>query len=129
MTMIADLNAILAGKDRTGVLAALILSIFEAPEQVIAEDYALTRVGTEPFRDILMGKLVQYIGDGEGVGLDVPGMEEMCSTRGPSIIAFLKSMDDKWGGEGKGVKGYLNEVVGLSEEDLVRIKARVKANA
>lgn len=128
MTTTTDLNVRSAGKDRTGVLSALILSLFEAPEQVIAQDYALTRIGTEPFRDVLLGKLVQQMGDdGKAVGLNTPGMEEMCSTRGDSILAFLRSVDEKWGGEGKGVKGYLTEVVGLSEEDLMKIKEKLRA--
>jgi protein tyrosine/serine phosphatase len=114
-----------AGKDRTGVLSALILSLFEATDDLIAQDYALTRIGTEPFREVLLGKLTQQMGeDGKGLRLDTPGFLEMCSVRGPTIVAFLKSMDEKWGGEGNGVKGYLTEVIGLTEEDITKIKGK-----
>jgi hypothetical protein len=102
--------------------------ILDAPEHVIARDYALTRIGTEPFRDVLLGKLLQQMGDdGKGLRMDTPGMEDMCSVKGPSILAFLRSMDEKWGGAGKGVKGYLTEVMGLSERDLARIKEKLRA--
>lgn len=114
-----------AGKDRTGVLSALILSLLKAPDHVIAQDYALTRIGTEPFRDVLLAKLLQQMGEQEKGGLDTPGMEEVCSVRGPTVLAFLKSMDDEWGGDGKGVEGYLTQEIGLKEEDLVKIRERL----
>lgn len=43
-----------AGKDRTGVLAALILSLAGVPAEVISHDYTLTRIGLEPARDSLL---------------------------------------------------------------------------
>ena len=110
------------------MLSALILSLFEAPDDLIAQDYVLTRIGTEPFREVLMGKLIQQLGeDGKGLRLDTPGFSEMCSTRGSTIVAFLKSMDEKWGGEGNGVKGYLTEEIGLTEEDITKIKGKLSA--
>lgn len=42
------------GKDRTGVLAALILSVAGVDDQVIAHDYTLTRLGLEPAREFLL---------------------------------------------------------------------------
>lgn len=54
-----------AGKDRTGVLSALLLDVLGVPRAVIAEDYALTSVGLArvldrlggiaPYRDTLTG--------------------------------------------------------------------------
>lgn len=46
-----------AGKDRTGVLAALILSVAGADLEAINRDYALTRIGIEPVRELLTAKL------------------------------------------------------------------------
>lgn len=63
-----------AGKDRTGILAALLLKVCVVPlhrdqpsdqvhqlagvdNQTIAEDYALTRVGREPARQKIMARL------------------------------------------------------------------------
>ncbi|KAF8859968.1 hypothetical protein BDZ45DRAFT_801212 [Acephala macrosclerotiorum] len=51
-----------AGKDRTGVLSALILALLDTPSETIAQDYALTRIGVEPFRMYLLKVLLQQMG-------------------------------------------------------------------
>jgi hypothetical protein len=48
-----------AGKDRTGVLAALLLSLAGADTSTIDRDYAYTRIGIEPARDFLTAKLMK----------------------------------------------------------------------
>lgn len=47
-----------AGKDRTGILAAHILSLVKTPQKYIAYDYVLTRIGIELFREYLVGALL-----------------------------------------------------------------------
>lgn len=49
-----------AGKDRTGVVAAIILSLAGAPIEEIQRDYALSRVGIEPVREFLMTKVAAF---------------------------------------------------------------------
>jgi protein tyrosine/serine phosphatase len=46
-----------AGKDRTGVIAAILLKLVGATDAAIATDYALTRVGREPARQMVMARL------------------------------------------------------------------------
>uniref|UniRef100_A0A0W0GAQ7 Tyrosine specific protein phosphatases domain-containing protein n=1 Tax=Moniliophthora roreri TaxID=221103 RepID=A0A0W0GAQ7_MONRR len=46
-----------AGKDRTGLIAAIILKLAGVDNQQIAEDYALSRVGREPARAKIMQRL------------------------------------------------------------------------
>ncbi|KAG5350481.1 hypothetical protein C0989_010836 [Termitomyces sp. Mn162] len=46
-----------AGKDRTGVIAAILLKLAGVNNSAIAEDYALTRVGREPARAMIMARL------------------------------------------------------------------------
>jgi len=121
-----------AGKDRNGVLAALIHALLESSEEVIVEDYVLTRIGVEPFRESLLQALLQQMGrTGEQAGFDEPGVEEMCGTQGPVILAFLNSLDGKYGsvGEGKyaGAKGYLIQELALTAEDLEKIKKNLAA--
>jgi protein tyrosine/serine phosphatase len=123
-----------AGKDRTGVLAALIHGLVESPEDVITADYELTRIGVEPFREHLIQALFQQMGRaGEKLVFDEPGVEEMCDIKGPRILAFFDSLDDKYGsfgdGDGKyaGVKGYLVQELGLKAEDLEKIKKNLAA--
>ena len=50
-----------AGKDRTGVLAALVQSLAGTPVSDIAHDYALTRVGIEPAKDLLKQKAARLL--------------------------------------------------------------------
>lgn len=119
-----------AGRDRTGVLAALIHGIVESPQDVIGADYALTRIGVEPFRERLLQSLQQQMGRTIDFGsFDEPGLENMYNTKAPIIVAFLESMDGKYGrsemGNYPGVKGYLAQELGLTADDLSRIKSRL----
>jgi protein tyrosine/serine phosphatase len=80
-----------AGKDRTGVLSALLLDVLGAPRPAIAEDYAMTSerlpqvlerlVGMEPYREMLEGTLAS---DHEA--------------RAENMIAFLEALDTRHGG-------------------------------
>lgn len=46
-----------AGKDRTGVVCALILALAGVEDRLVAEEYALTAVGLEPFKDAIRQRL------------------------------------------------------------------------
>lgn len=75
------------------------------------------------------------------VSMDTPGMEEMCGTRGETMLEFLRWMDGKWGGfagavedggEGgenryPGVEGWMRKELGLSGEDIGKIREKLKA--
>lgn len=50
------------GKDRTGVATALILSLAGVPEQLIAEEYALTNIGLEAYRPLARKFLATFSG-------------------------------------------------------------------
>lgn len=103
----------------------------DAPPEVISRDYALTRVGVEPRRDHLLGVMLQQMAQ-QGVEkpFEVPGFQEICGVRGPTILAVLEWMDGKWGlqeeSESKllypGVHGYLTQKLGVSKEDLEMIR-------
>jgi protein-tyrosine phosphatase len=66
-----------AGKDRTGVLAALVLSLVGVDDDTIAADYGLSRLG--------MGKLVEWI------RVTYP---ERLDTMADQPTAFLEAPDD-----------------------------------
>lgn len=46
-----------AGKDRTGVLVALILALVGVEDEVIAEEYALTELGLARWREMIVDYL------------------------------------------------------------------------
>ena len=56
-----------AGKDRTGVVIALILAVLGVPDEVIAADYALSSGYLDPGRTAVIGQLQASTGLGEEV--------------------------------------------------------------
>jgi hypothetical protein len=104
----------------------------DTPPDIITKDYALTRIGVEPFREKLQGVLLQMLGrDSAGKGFEDPGMAAFCATRGPNIIAFLEWMGEKWGAFGTselypGVDGYLKQELGFSSEELESIRGTLR---
>jgi protein-tyrosine phosphatase len=54
-----------AGKDRTGVVIALILAVLGVPDEVIAADYALSGGYLDPDRTTVIGQLQASTGLGE----------------------------------------------------------------
>ena len=52
-----------AGKDRTGILVALILQLVGVEDHVIAEEYALTEVGLAAWKDIILKHLMKDMGE------------------------------------------------------------------
>jgi Tyrosine phosphatase family len=110
----------------------LILGLVNTPREIISRDYALTRIGTEPMRDQLLGVMVQHMSQ-QGIDepFKVPGFEALCSASGPTILAVMKWMDEKWAIEDQelennpiysGVYGYLTRELGFSLEDLEVIR-------
>jgi protein tyrosine/serine phosphatase len=104
-----------AGKDRTGVLAALLLSLAGASKEVIAHDYVLTRIGVEPSRDMLLQMLKLWNKEWTA---ETPGMQEFVQVRGEFILAFLEQVEERFGG----VEGWVRNVLGFGEEDVERVR-------
>ncbi|KAJ5835799.1 Protein-tyrosine/Dual-specificity phosphatase [Penicillium robsamsonii] len=108
-----------AGKDRTGVLAALILLLINRPHDDIINDYILSRVGLEPARENLMEAFAVNLGaDGLDISQLSPealGMLELCGVRASSMEAFLISFENTYK---NGVEGYLIDKLGFSQSDL-----------
>ncbi|KAH9850816.1 protein-tyrosine phosphatase-like protein [Lenzites betulinus] len=103
-----------AGKDRTGILAALLLKLAGVDDETIARDYALTRVGREPAREMIMKRLsnVPYFATNTEAALN------MFSSRAETMIAFLQMLQERYGG----VEEYIRKIVGLSDEDIAAIR-------
>jgi len=103
-----------AGKDRTGVVAALILKIAGIDNEEIAKDYALTRVGREPQRALIMARLSKepIFQENNQAALN------MLESRHDTMVAFLDLLQEKYGG----AEGYLKNYLGFSEEDITTIR-------
>ncbi|KAI0042286.1 hypothetical protein FA95DRAFT_1525503 [Auriscalpium vulgare] len=103
-----------AGKDRTGVMAALLLLLAGADDQFIAEDYALTRIGREPARAIVMERLEKepiFAGNREAA-------LNMLSSRPETMLAFLKLLEERYGG----VEAYVKKYCELNDDDIGTIR-------
>lgn len=60
-----------AGKDRTGILAAIILDLAGADAETIDHDYNLTRIGVEPAREFLLKQMFK----GRPIDLEDPMLQ------------------------------------------------------
>jgi len=66
-----------AGKDRTGVLAALILALAGVDDRTIAEEYELTELGLAPWRPVIL----QYLLNEPALADDKEGAINMVSAK------------------------------------------------
>lgn len=109
-----------AGRDRTGVLAGLILAVAGAAPEVIRFDYMLSRIGTEPAREMLL----QYARLGTGVTEDeAPGFHNLCRLRPGGWDAFIEGLTSVYGGW----DGYVTGALGFSDEDLATMRRNLSS--
>lgn len=103
-----------AGKDRTGVLCALVLMLVGVGDEEVAEEYALSEQGLGPIRE----EIVEGLMGMEALEGDREGVERMVGCRRESMIAVIEMVRRVYGG----VEGYLRERFGLGDEDLRGIR-------
>jgi protein tyrosine/serine phosphatase len=89
-----------AGKDRTGVLAALTLSLLGVPDEDVAADYALSAVATERF--------IAWMADNAPEALEQLGKIPDAFIRSPveAMRLFLSDVRERFGS----VEGYVATV-------------------
>ncbi len=104
-----------AGKDRTGMAAALILSALDVPRETIVEDYMLTLQHYDS--DALIEIVEGHLRDAKVEEWDRDWLIPYCSVHQDNIIAFLEAIDERYGD----VKTYLTSALGLSVADLEKM--------
>jgi protein-tyrosine phosphatase len=80
-----------AGKDRTGVLAALVLDIAGVERESIVEDYVLTASRME----LILTRLLRNAADGQGID-NIPAKARLVEAS--TMVAFLEGLDHRYGG-------------------------------
>ncbi|TCC64201.1 tyrosine-protein phosphatase [Kribbella pittospori] len=100
------------GKDRTGMVVALALSIAGVPEDEIVADYFLTQ-------ERMAGLLAEQLAAEPDTSLH-PELIEFRDTRAESMVAILRHLDEKYGGP----EAYLRHG-GLTDDDLDRLRRRL----
>ena len=108
-----------AGKDRTGILCALVLLLVGASDDYIASEYALTELGLREWREGVVDKLVREMGFAGGR----EGAKRMVGARKENMLATLEVVRERYGG----VEGYLRGKCGLGVEDVRRIRENLRA--
>ncbi|KAL5365831.1 protein-tyrosine phosphatase-like protein [Aspergillus floccosus] len=108
-----------AGKDRTGVLAALLMGLAGAPDTAIAAEYSLTRIGMEPQKELLSQIFLKSKPDWK---VGAPGFSEFVNVRASYMLEFLDALRARYGS----IEGYVKYRLGLSDEDVDKIKLALK---
>lgn len=101
-----------AGKDRTGVLCACILSFCGVEDEIVAEEYHMTEQGLGEWMDTLVKAVLKY---NKG---DEASARRMAGARKESMLGALKMMRADYGGP----EGYFKSRCGLSEEEIAKLK-------
>ncbi|WP_405021027.1 tyrosine-protein phosphatase [Kitasatospora sp. NBC_00070] len=102
-----------SGKDRTGIIAALVLTRLGVPEQTVVEDFALTGLATERL-------VAEWHASYPDLVMRWPGYG-----RAPAELMrrFLADLAERYGS----VDGYLTEELGLGEEFTTALRAKLLA--
>jgi protein-tyrosine phosphatase len=103
-----------AGKDRTGVAAALLLTALGVPRETVIEDYLLTNRYLDP-QALTKGKATAN----EAWTKLSPGVVEAFSTADRSYIEAALAVLDKHPG---GAMGYLHDEMNLSDADITKLR-------
>jgi protein-tyrosine phosphatase len=103
-----------AGKDRTGLAAALLLTALGVPRATVIEDYLLTN------RTLDVGSLSQGpASPANPLASMAPDAARMLGRADRSYIDAAFAVIDAHPG---GAQGYLREELGLSHADIVRLR-------
>lgn len=85
------------GKDRTGVLAAVLLRALGVDDDTIVADYAVSEVHLAPFVDASRDMMRE-------AGVDPAIVLYLCGSPAERMVRMLESMDERWGS----VEDYLH---------------------
>jgi protein-tyrosine phosphatase len=104
-----------AGKDRTGLIAALLLGLVDVPARTIAADYALTA-------ELLRPRDEEWLEHGPGERAEREATLARFAPTAEVMLEVLAGLTERHGG----VQGYLRHV-GVGPADLDRLRARLVA--
>jgi len=106
-----------AGKDRTGVLCALILSLCGVDDDTIAYEYALTETGLAEMK----GTIVEHLLKNPALSGNKAGVLNMRSAKAVNMLATLNMIREKYGGP----EAYVTQKCGLTSEDVGKIRSNL----
>jgi len=103
-----------AGKDRTGVIAAVIQMLLGAKNEMIVKDYCLTEVGLQPAIPFLIERFskIPLFRD------NWAGFARSGRCEPQTIENIMKRINEEYGG----VEAYVKGDIGLTDEDIAAIR-------
>ncbi|KAK2596424.1 hypothetical protein N8I77_013315 [Diaporthe amygdali] len=96
-----------AGKDRTGVICALILSLCGVEDEAVAHEYSLSELGLKSRPEFLRNLLQEPVVKGNAAAA-----MQMVGSRKRFMLALLRTMKEQWGSVDQCVIG-----LGLIDQD------------
>lgn len=118
----------------------MLLALSSASPATIAHDYALSRIGTEPYRGPLTAHLLAFLKMTAEEAAKLPGMLDMSGTHDWVIVRFLEWMETEWcptkddglkipadvrdekGRRWPGVEAWLCKELGFSADDVEKMR-------
>jgi protein-tyrosine phosphatase len=101
-----------AGKDRTGIASALVLTALGVPREIVIQDYLLSDRYFDP------RKIGADRNSGPWAKMEPGVMEAFMASDSSYIKAALAVIDAHVGG----ARGYLNDELGLSDADIAKLR-------
>lgn len=109
----------MAGKDRTGLAAALLLHILDVPSDDITKDYLLT-ANYLPIETVI-DNFIQSRGDlAELIQENRASLVPYCGVHGDNLLAFFSGIDTIYGS----MDAYLSHGLSLSKSDIQELRHR-----
>ncbi|KAK4215874.1 tyrosine-protein phosphatase [Rhypophila decipiens] len=103
-----------AGKDRTGIIVAIVLSLLGVEDEAIAHDYSLTDLGLAQRKEAI----VRHLMETPALFGDRARAETMVSSRKGNMLATLQMMRQKYGS----VEKYVVEHCKVSPDTVERLR-------
>jgi protein-tyrosine phosphatase len=104
-----------AGKDRTGITAAVLLGVLGVPDEVILDDYELTSTYFTPRRmDALAPAMSEH-------GVTEDQLRPLLEARRPVLTAMLAHLHERWGG----FDAYAREHLGVEPDLVARLRGEL----
>lgn len=107
-----------AGKDRTGIAAALVLLSLGVPRETVVQDYLLTNRYLN--FDAAMAKGANTPAAQPWLSLPAPVLQAM----GKADRSYIEAALDALGSHAGGARGYLRDEMGLSDADIATLRSR-----
>lgn len=103
-----------AGKDRTGVLCALLLSLCGVDDETVAKEYELTETGLTS----MVPQIMEHLKEHPAMKGNEAGILNMLSAKKANMLGTLELIREKYGGP----EGYMIDACGLSKDDVENIR-------